>query len=359
MEVFSVKFIANGRELDAMVTAFDRNTQFKVEMVVNEPEPILLKRSVKGEWTIVRRGAALISANEFEQLQREIEWQLDQRYGVSSMLLLTDFSDVAFNTMEYAAALTQQIKVSRLILYHSYEYRPVITSAFAPVPLVPVYSHEETIRKLAGLKNQMEHLVPEGTEIEIRSDESTLMTAVDRFVAEEQVGLVVMGIEGRSNLDKILIGSSTITLAKACSVPLLIVPTEAKFKWIEKLVFACDLKKVSTTTPALAIKRFLHRLNAKLFILNVDPGSHHFKPDKMGWLTDLHDLWDDEKPEYHYTDNEDISTGIVEFADEHQAQLIMTVPKAHGFFESIFHRSVTGKLAYHTHLPLLLFKEDL
>lgn len=273
-----------------------------------------------------------------------------------NMLILTDFSSIALNALGYAVALCQQLKTSRIILYHSYEYIP---NAFTAVPPLPVYSHEDSIQKLTELKNQIQHLVPENTVIDILGNDRPLLKTVKALVKQEEIGLVVMGIKGKSNLDQMLIGSNTITVAKECTAPLLIVPLEAEFDIIQKVVFACDLKKVSTTTPVNAIKIFIHQLEAKLFILNVNHSKDYYDPDIAGDLADLHNLWDNEKPLYYYIQAEDISTGIVEFATEHQIQLILTVPKVYGFFDSIFHRSVTKKLAYHTHLPLLLFNENL
>lgn len=264
------------------------------------------------------------------------------------MLILTDFSSTAFNALGYAVALCQQLKTSRIILYHSYA-----------VPPMPVYAYEDSIQKLTELKNQIHHLVPENTVIDVLTDEQLLLKSVNKLVKQEQIGLVVMGIKGKSNLDQVLIGSNTISLAKECPAPLLIVPFEAEFEIIQKVVFACDLKKVSTTTPVNAIRTFIRQLEAKLFILNVNHSKGDYDPDVAGDLAALQDLWDHEKPLYYHIQSEDISKGIVDFAHEYQVQLIITVPRVYGFFDSIFHRSVTKKLAYHTNLPLLLFNEDL
>ncbi|MNL47104.1 hypothetical protein D3C87_1698710 [compost metagenome] len=136
-------------------------------------------------------------------------------------------------------------------------------------------------------------------------------------------------------------------------------PSVAAFQPIKTVVFACDLKKVSQSTPVLAIKAFVQALGAKLLILNVDFDGAHFDPETLAEMTDLHQLWDDEGAEYHYIEHEDAAQGIMEFAGQQRAELVITVPKQYGFFENIFHRSMTKKLTYHTHLPLLLFKEDL
>jgi nucleotide-binding universal stress UspA family protein len=60
---------------------------------------------------------------------------------------------------------------------------------------------------------------------------------------------------------------------------------------------------------------------------------------------------------YHFIDHSDTVAGITHFAQDRDASLIMVIPKSHGFFEGLFHRSVTQKLAYHTSIPLLVMHE--
>jgi len=358
METYSVKFRAGSLDLSVIVTEADHHRKFKVEMVTNEPKPILLTRSVKGEWTIVERGLRNFSDQDFEALRLAIEGQLSEIYGVKNMLVLTDFSEASSNAGKYAADLAHQLKTNNLILYHSYESVAVPATAFAPVSGRFTETHEQSLEKITNLKDELEQWVPEQTKIDIRTDERTLISAVNALAKQYHVGLVVAGITGKSSIERVLVGSNTITLAKQSLAPLLIVPPVAVFQPISTVVFACDLKRVAESTPVLAIKTFVHALGAKLLILNVDYDGEHFEPDTIKEMTHLHELWDNEKPEYHYIDNEDTVAGIMEFARVQDADLVIMVPKQYGFFESLFHRSLTKKLAYHTHKPLLLFRED-
>lgn len=358
METFSVKFKVGSLDLNVLVRAFDHLRQFKVEMVTNEPRPILINRSAKGEWQVIEKGERRISDQEFEELEKAIETELHNFYSVKHMLALTDFSDTATNACKYAAALSQQLKTSKLTLYHSYESILLPPSTFAPVGPGFAESAEQSHDKLTHLKMELDGLVGPETTTEIRNDERTLVTAVNMLVQQHHTGLVVVGISGKGILERALIGSNTIDLAKACMAPLLIIPPVARFKKIEKVIFACDLRKVSQSTPAYAIKTFVNALGASLLILNVDRNGNSFNPDTIGEISALHALWDDQQPEYHYTDHEDTVKGIMEFADQQQADLVITAPKAYGFIENILHSSLTKKLAYHTHLPLLLFREE-
>lgn len=359
METFSVKFQAGSLDLNAIVTEYDHHHKFKVEMVTKEPDPVLLTRSPEGEWTVTESGRRNFSDQDFEALEHAIEAQLNEMYKVNEMLVLTDFSEEAANAARYATALAHQVKARRLTLYHSYESIGIPPTAFAPYTGGFTESPELSLQKITELKDQLKDWLPENTEIDIRCDQRNLVNAVISLAGQQHINLIVMGMSGKSGFERTLMGSNTINLAQDSPAPLLIVPPVAVFQPIKTVVFACDLKRVSESTPVLAIKGFINALGARLIILNVDRDGARFDPDAIKEMKHLHQLWDEQQPEYYYTDHEDIAKGIMEFAGQQRAELIITIPKQYGFFESIFHRSMTKKLAYHTHLPLLLFKEDI
>lgn len=283
---------------------------------------------------------------------------MDTLYSVKRMLVLTDFSVPAWNAALYAAALTRQLKTTDFILYHSDEWILMPPTAAAPAGTGFITSPDQSLKKISELKKELEKYMNPETRIEVRTDERTLVTAVNTLAGQQHIGLVVAGVTGKSKLERALIGSNALDLARNCLAPLLIVPPGALFKSIKKIVFACDLKQVFQTTPFYAIKAFVKAFDAILLILNVDRDGAHFDPDTISEMTDLHQLWDDQHAEYYYTDHKDTAVGIMEFAEKNEADLVITVPKIYGFFESLFHRSVTEQLAFHTYLPLLLFREN-
>lgn len=358
METFSVKFRAGSLDLNAIVTEYDHHQRFKVELVTEELDPILLTRLPKGEWKVLQPGGRSFTERDFNELESAIEVRLNEKYSAKNMLVLTDFSKEALNAAGYAMALAQQLKAHKLVLYHSYESIAVPAIDFASLSGIAAESHQLSIEKMAELKKDLLEREIGQVQLQTRTDERSLLNAVNVLGQQLNIGLVVAGITGKSSLERILIGSNTLDLAKYSKPPLLIVPSVATFKSIKTIVFACDLNRVSQATPALAIKTFIQALGAKLLILNVDAENRHFSADTIKELGHLHELWDDHEPEYHYINHEDTAVGIMEFVHQHAADLVITVPKQYGFFESLFHRSMTKKLAYHTHLPLLLFKED-
>ncbi|TKC07446.1 universal stress protein [Pedobacter frigoris] len=277
--------------------------------------------------------------------------------NAGTIVIFTDFSDAALSAANYAAALAGQLNASRLLICYS-EHIPTTMEMHSQSIRLIEQEHQRHLEQLKTLKDELQTCLNKRIVIETYIDQRPLDEIVKSYNEDQSAELVVMGIAGKNRLERTFIGSNTIHVARITAIPLLIVPEHTMFRTIEKVVFACDLKKVSKTTPALTIKHMVNRLGAKLSILNVDHNEERFNPDTIAEMTDLHQLWDNEQPEYHYTDNEDIAKGVMDFADEHQMQMVIAVPKAYGFFESLFHSSLTRKLAYHIHLPLLLFKEE-
>jgi nucleotide-binding universal stress UspA family protein len=279
---------------------------------------------------------------------------------MKTILVLTDFSDTAANAAVYAAALTHQLEVTSLILYHSYESIP---PAQTEVPVLEPKDverlHRDSIENLTLLKDRVRTFTNERTFIEILTDERPLIMAAEAVGAQYRSGLVVIGVTGKSKVERVLIGSNTMNIVKGSTIPVLVVPRKARFEKIRRIIFACDLKKVSQATPAKEIRSLIHQLNAKLLVVNVDTeDQEHFTPDTITEQAVLHQLWDQENPEYHYTNANDIAEGIALFALEHDIQLVIAVPKRHSFFESLFHPSLTKKLTFEISVPLLLFKES-
>lgn len=358
MKEFSVKFRTDILDLNARVIPNHRHGQFKVELAGQEAEPVILTQLINGDWEITERGTNDLSDQELKGLGHAIDLKIKEIYQIKNILVTTDFSDASINAAKYAAALSNQLRINNLVLYHSYAALDIPSTPYAPVPWQYDEHPEESLEKTRKIKKELENIISTHTIIEIYNDESPLIAAVDEMGVKLNIDLVITGTTGKSNLERILVGSNTLSLAKHCKMPLLMIPPQVTFRPVKQIVFACDLKNVSESTPIYAIKTFVHALGAKLLILNVDQDETHFNPDRIKEMTALHQLWDREEPEYHYIDDEDTAHGIVMFAEKYQADLIVTVPKVYGFFESIFHSSITKKLTYTTHLPLLLFKDD-
>lgn len=273
---------------------------------------------------------------------------------MDTIVVATDFSIPAYNAADFAVGLAPSLSAKHIILYNSYDEAPMV----ADVLIDEKKDHSKLhTRSQISLSEQAEHLekrLKEGLTLETLANGKPLLKGVDRLASNRGAKLLVAGVTGKGRLEKFIIGSNTAELVKNSPIPLLLIPNGIKFRPIKKVVFACDLKKVAQSTPTNKIKEIIRLLGAQLVLLHVAEPDERFNVKLVTEQHKLHELFDEIKPEYHYTNDTDPEQGIIKFVKEVDADLVITVPKSYGLFTGLFHKSVTRALAQHTQIPLLI-----
>lgn len=274
-----------------------------------------------------------------------------------TLLVLTDFSEAAMHASKYAYKLAQQYNFNRIILYHNYEV--IVPATDLPVTMYDNDDilYREHMQRLAELRESLSGLVNDSVNIETMTETGFLRENINSVAQKEMADIIVMGMRGKSKLEKILIGSNTVNVAEQSDFPLLIVPDQAPITPIDNILFACDLKKVTKATPADSLSRILNIFQAKLHVLNVHDDNKHSSTETPQEISRLNQMLDNYQPEYHFVSDKDVVSAIMQFARERKISLIITIPKKHGLFEQLFNRSISEKLIYHTDIPLLCLHE--
>ena len=271
---------------------------------------------------------------------------------MKTILLPTDYSQTAKNAAIYAFELSKQIGVNKIILYNAYQ-APVAVDPSLPVMQL---LNMEDIQKISEegmktFKNDLENYADGDIKIETLNEFAILHNNIEEVCEKTRTDLIVMGITGGGGLEEVLIGSNTINVVNHTKVPVLIVPAEAKYTQVEEIVLVCDYKKIDEAIPQKQLKNILESTKAKLFVLNIDHNKDH--ENDLQEAFNLDTTLKDYNPEYHHVDKKDFAEAVNEFVANNKVDMIITIPKKYGFFESIFKRSHTKQLAYHTHVPLL------
>ncbi|WP_126972146.1 universal stress protein [Gynurincola endophyticus] len=277
---------------------------------------------------------------------------------MNTIIITTDFSAPAMNAVKYAAKLAQVVKVSEIIVYHSYHNATASSDVSIPITNTTL-AHEASMLALEITLNEIKNLLNDehNVSIEAITNKLPLESGVQQLVEQRNAGLVVAGATGKSNLEKFLVGSNTVALADSCTVPLLIIPDGYSFLPIRKIVFACDLKQVNNNTPVSAIAWWLKSFEAKLLVLNVALKNKAFSPQTVTDQYKMHAMLDVFNPDYHYTEGSSIVEEITTFSEKESAGLIITIPKSYGFFEGLFKRSISKGLTGKTETPLLILRD--
>ncbi len=273
---------------------------------------------------------------------------------INTILVPTDFSATAHNSGRYAAELARHLGARRIVLYNAYSMPLATEMSWAILQTEEL--QKASADNLAAFKQQMEQWAGADISIDAISDFGFLQERIGDIVAETGAQLIVMGITGGGKLEEVLIGSNTTHIIQHVQVPVLIVPPDASWQPVQNIGWACDYKDVAHTTPAEDIKQLLLQLKAKLVVVHNDEDPKAFDPERIHNNVLVAELFQRIEPRFVLKAGEDFTQAIDEFIAEEHIDMMLVVPKRHGWLERLFNRSHTTRLAFHSHVPLLCMR---
>ena len=276
---------------------------------------------------------------------------------MKTIIVPTDFSPVAVNAMNYAADLALAVDAS-LILLHVFQMPVSYNNTDIPLPLMDIGELEQINKeRIDELKAQLQHVTSGKLNIAAEVKLGDLTDVLKELCATVHPFAVVMGTKGAGFVERLLVGSSTLSAIRHLSSPVLVVPPGAVFREIRQIGFACDFKKVADSMPVAPIKEWVKAFNAALMVLSVDNKKSDVR-DTAGQSVILHALLQDLNPRYSYIDHPDVESGLSTFAETNGLDLLIVIPRRHRLLDALFQKSHTRDLAFHSHIPILSVHEE-
>lgn len=268
---------------------------------------------------------------------------------MKKILIATDFSPAAMNAAKYAADMALAIDAG-LLLLHVYQ-APVIYSE-VPVAVNTEEMLSDANKEIIRIKNEISNQLNKKISIETEVREGVFFSELEKVCEKINPYTVVMGCQGTTAAERLILGGHAIHAAKYLNWPLITVPVNVKFSMIKKIGFACDFDNVIETVPVDEIKNLMKDFKAELHILNTGKKTE-FNPDTVFQSGMLQEMMEGVKPNYHFITNSNIDEGIIEFAEQNNIDLLIVLPKRHGFIDKLIHKSHTKQLVLHSHVPVM------
>ena len=268
----------------------------------------------------------------------------------------TDFSECSLNALEFASRLGEKYN-AKLVILHVLNKKDYLK--LSPEDAEGKYQKEFIHEKLVNLQRAVEEeSLPKGLiSCEVMMVEGEIYDGIDK--ASEQLGaeMVIMGTEGMNDRRDQILGSRSSQMVEKSKIDVLIVPRTVVFKHFQKIVFASDYLE----EDKLAIQKTVEM--AKFFDSEVD--FVHWEEK----ITDLKKLLylsveEEMKPFLNYNKartklisfSGDLADTIENYLEEEGGDLLVAYSKRKGFFERIFNKSLSKKMAYFSHKPLWVIK---
>lgn len=268
-----------------------------------------------------------------------------------NILVPTDFSQLSRFALKYAIKIANTLGGKVTVLHVI-----TMTKAFR-------ISMRDTIRSSENTTGQeLEKLIKTVSEqyktshpiqyqvVRGRYFPSTLLREARRL----RSGLVVMGTHGASGLTKAVLGSSTNSVIEVSHVPVLAVPEKADFKGFRNVVYATDLRHLKEELKVLI--RYIEKFGSTIHLIHIVPPGNQVDVVEAEIESVLRNFPYKNIVTLVLVDN-DIDSAIDQYVEVSKADVLAMFTHELSFFEKVFDRGMTRKMAFHSRIPLLAFRQ--
>lgn len=268
------------------------------------------------------------------------------------ILVPTDFSKCAGNALDYAIFLAKKMD-AEIVLLSAYH----IPSSGAATIVVNI---QEDLRK--ETQEELDALIEKKTKkhpwLKISSvvDFNIPSNSIVRLINKIDFDLIVLGTTGASGIKDMFLGSTTTAIISKVKIPILAVPLNSKFEKIDTLLMACSLDTNKSVDSMNFFKLFATKLNFKVKFLNIVQDNDENVSEKLFKKNErLKIVFDTFDYDIDLIKSNDVENAILEAVEE--KHLLSVVNRERTFFESLFHFSMSKKLAKHSTSPILILHD--
>jgi nucleotide-binding universal stress UspA family protein len=287
-----------------------------------------------------------------------------------TILVPVDYSHYSTVACRYAANIAR-ISGNKLCLFHAF-YSP----AFDLIELTGGLQTQQQLRadvtqKLIENENDDMHKYigdlyqfPEFSQL----DKYQVIYEIKAGLAKDEIlsiaseitpEMVIMGTRGADKKNTPLLGSITETSIRKLKVPVLAIPENYQFsdkKNTDRLIYLTDFDE-SDFLSIKKLMRFAQYSKTEIHCIHIGPRSDKWEILKMEGLKDyFQKVYHKEFVECHILDNKpDLLQSLDKYVQENKINMISLTHRQRNLLDKILKPSLTKKIFYHSHIPLLVF----
>ncbi|RKN81733.1 universal stress protein [Ulvibacterium marinum] len=272
------------------------------------------------------------------------------------IILPTDFSDNAYNAIQYALKLFKE-KECAFYLLHTYTpaiyHSEYMLHSPGQIGLGDLYQ-TDTMVQLEELKDRIhrEFKNPKHTFF-LHSAFNTLVDEILDTIENEKADLVIMGTQGATGAKEILIGTNSVHVIKKATCPVILVPSSFEYEKPKEILFPTDYEVDYQQEHLQELVAIAREHMSRIEVLHVSQGldlneeqlTHKKKLDTI--LADVAHL-------FHDLPQQQIITAINNFQLKMRKNLLVMIQNKHTFLERLFIEPIIKKIGFHVTIPFMV-----
>lgn len=260
---------------------------------------------------------------------------------MKTILIPTDFSENSINACRYALKFAQDMK-AKVLLINAYQ----IPIPFGDLPITVMAEpevHKISLNSLEELKTKLSSEIT-NVEIKLHAELGEPDYIIEKLYKRMHADIVIMGLQGISKSTELFIGSNTYALFNHAVCNIMAIPSSFKYEGPTRILVATEdnYKEKKTFLDEIS-----NQFKSKVILFHViTENVEQVELEEKGKLFEgIH--------KQRLKEGENIEESIVNQANNLKANLIVMFPHRHTFFQRLFNRGNTSKVAQLVKVPLL------
>lgn len=278
---------------------------------------------------------------------------------IKNILWATDFSKESKSCLPYIKFFSKKLKTKNHALYILPKFSDwVYEAAF--------FSNEELIKEIEKTKQKsMKKIINYSSKVGISFKtkilEGIASEEIIKYSDENDVDLIFAGRRGISEIEQILIGSTTSRLIRNSNTPVFVIPKHKRDIKIEKILSPVDFNELSLPELKYSIA-IAKQINAKIYVVHISEFFNYrvpvLKRDKLIEKINIKILEIAKQNNYSIEniiyDMGEPAKKIIEISKKNKIDLIVMASNQRKGLEKFFLGSITEKVLMYSNTPTLV-----
>lgn len=267
---------------------------------------------------------------------------------MKNIILATDFSENARNAIVYAINLLGDKDVEYTLVNSFWE--PQMNKDV----LITIRDILEK-RSEEGLQKEIEFIqekFPDKTiNVGTQSIHGRLSDVVNDLAKKKRYDYVIVGTKGKTG--SWYIGSVAKQLVQKSCVPIIVIPENAKYKSISKIVYATDLvEDESFLINQLISFAEIHEAHITVLHVDRDTSNSEWSIDELKRIVDKSSY---KRVMFEELISKNTEDAILNYTEENEIDLLAMTTYTTLLLKKLFHRSLTKQILLNSDIPMLVF----
>ncbi|WP_255067944.1 universal stress protein [Lacihabitans sp. LS3-19] len=275
---------------------------------------------------------------------------------MKKILVPTDFSPIAKNALDVAADIAKKNNAKIVLLNVKMYPTSDVASYYSLYGASGVSINDAWQEILEKAKDEMKHEIVHYKDVKIQP---LVEESGEHFVGallDHRADLIVMGSTGASGFKEFFSGSNSEEVVRMATCPVLVVKGDQNVFAPKKVVFAVDLTHEEFIDKAMLT---LNLEDAEVHFLHVDDGNR-----KINYLNTELRMQNTAKKhgfencKFEILNADSIESGILEYASDVEADLIIMYTHGRKGFNHFFRGSIAEDVVNHSKVSVFTYVEN-